>query len=64
MGADLADIQLIRKYDKGLQFLLRVIDFFCKYAWVVPLKDKKVLQLLMLFKKCKMSLITTHVKYG
>ena len=25
---------------------------FNKYAWVVPLKDKKVLQLLMLFKKC------------
>ena len=40
-GADLADIQLISKFDKGFRFLLRVIDIFSKYAWVVPLKDKK-----------------------
>ena len=32
-------------------FLLCVIDIFSKYAWVVPLKDKKVLVLLMHFKK-------------
>ena len=40
-GADLADIQLLRKYNKGIKFLLCVIDIFSKYAWVVPLKDKK-----------------------
>ena len=51
MGVDLADIQLISKFDKGFRFLLCVIDIFSKYAWVVPLKDKKVLVLLMLFKK-------------
>ena len=27
-GADLADMQLINKHNKGLQFLLCVIDFF------------------------------------
>ena len=40
-GADLADIQLISTFNKGLGFLLCVIDIFSKYAWVVPLKDKK-----------------------
>ena len=40
-GADLADIQLISKSNKGIRFLLCVIDIFSKYAWVVPLKDKK-----------------------
>ena len=41
-GADLADMQLISKFDKGFRFLLCVIDTFSKYIWVVPLKDKKV----------------------
>ena len=50
-GADLADMQLISKFNKRFRFLLCVIDIFSKYARVVPLKDKKVLQLLMLFKK-------------
>ena len=40
-GADLADIQLLSRYNKGIRFLLCVIDIFSKYAWVVPLKDKK-----------------------
>ena len=34
-------MQLISKFDKGFRFLLCVIDIFSKYAWVVPLKDKK-----------------------
>ena len=40
-GADLADMQLISKFNKGFRFLLCVIDIFSKNAWVVPLKDKK-----------------------
>ena len=40
-GADLADMQLLSRYNKGIRFLLCVIDIFSKYAWVVPLKDKK-----------------------
>ena len=34
-------MQLISKFIKGFIFLLCVIDIFSKYAWVVPLKDKK-----------------------
>ena len=34
-------MQLIGKYNQGVRFLLCVIDIFRKYAWIVPLKDKK-----------------------
>ena len=40
-GADLADMHLLSKYNKGIRFLLCFIDIISKYAWVVPLKDKK-----------------------
>ena len=40
-GVDLADMQLISKYNKGIRYLLCVIDLFSKYAFVVPLRDKK-----------------------
>ena len=33
-GVDLADMQLLSKYNKGIRFLLCVIDIFSKYAWV------------------------------
>ena len=39
--ADLADMKVISKYNKGSRYLLCVIDIFSKYAWVVHLKDKK-----------------------
>ena len=35
-GADLADMQLLSRYNKGIRFLLCAIDIFSKYAWVVP----------------------------
>ena len=40
-SVDLADMQLISIYNKGIRYFLCVIDLFSKYAWVVPLKDKK-----------------------
>ena len=33
-------MQLIGKYNKGIRYLLCVIDLFSKYAWDVLLKDK------------------------
>ena len=44
-------MHLFGKFNKLIPFLLCVIDIFSKYAWVVSLKDKKVLQLLTLFRK-------------
>ena len=38
---DLADTQLRSKYNKGIRYLLYALDLFGKYAWVVPLKNKK-----------------------
>ena len=38
---DLADMQLISKYNKGIRYLLCAIDLFSKYAFVVPLEGKK-----------------------
>ena len=40
-GAYLADMQLIREFNKGIRLLLCVIDIFSKYAWIAPSKDKK-----------------------
>ena len=44
-------MQLISKFNKGFRFLWRVIDFFSKYAWVVPLKDKKGVSIVNPFQK-------------
>ena len=51
MGPDLADMQLISKFNKGFRFLLCVIDIFSKYAWLVPLKDKKGVSIVNAFQK-------------
>ena len=40
-GVNLADMQLISKYNKGIRYLLCVIDLFSRYASVIPLKKKK-----------------------
>ena len=50
-GADLAEMQLISKFNKGCRFLLCVIDIFSKYAWVIPLKDKKGVSIVNAFQK-------------
>ena len=50
-GADLADMQLISNFNKGFRFLLCANDIFSKYAWVVPLKDKKGVGIVNAFQK-------------
>ena len=49
--ADLADMQLISKFNNGICFLLCVIDIFSKYVLLVPLKDKKRYQITRVFEK-------------
>ena len=41
MGADLADMQLVRKYNKRIRFLLCIIHLFSKLTWVVSSKGKR-----------------------
>ena len=40
-GVDLTDMQLLSRQNNGIKYLLWVIDLFSKYAFVMPLKDKK-----------------------
>ena len=44
-------MKLISKFNKGIKYLLCVIDVFSKYAWVVPLKDKKGASIVNAFQK-------------
>ena len=34
-------MQSLSKYNKGINYLLCAMDLLSKYAWFVPLKDKK-----------------------
>ena len=40
-GVDLADMTFICKFNRGIKYLLCVIDLFSRYSWVIPLKNKK-----------------------
>ena len=44
-------MQLISNFNKGFRFLLCAIDIFSKYAWVIPLKDKKGISIVNTFQK-------------
>ena len=50
-GTDLADMELISKFNQGFRFPLRFIDICSKYAWVLPLKDKKRITITNAFQK-------------
>ena len=44
-------MQSISKFYKGIRFLLCAINVFSKYAWIVPLKDKKGVTIVSAFQK-------------
>ena len=50
-SVDLADMQSLSKYNKGIKYLLCAIDLFSKYAWVVPLKGKRGISIVNAFQK-------------
>ena len=40
-AADLVEMQKFSKWNKGIKYLLMVIDVFSKCGWITPLIDKK-----------------------
>ena len=50
-GVDLADMQSLSKYNKGIKCLLCTIDLLSKYMLVVPLKDKRGISIVNAFQK-------------
>ena len=50
-GVDLADMQSLSRKNKGIKYLLCAIDLYSKYAFVIPLKDKKGIRIVNAFNK-------------
>ena len=50
-GVDIADMQSRSTYNKWNKYLLYAAELFSKYAWVVPLKDKKGTSIINAFQK-------------
>ena len=50
-GVSLADMQLLSKQNKGIKYLLCVIDLFSKCTFVVPIKDKRGVSIVNAFEK-------------
>ena len=44
-------MQSLSKYNRGIRYLLCAIHLFSKYAWVVPLKDKRGVTIVNAFQK-------------
>ena len=58
-GVDLVDMQSLSKYNKEIKYLFCAIDLFSKYAWVVPLKNKRGITIV----KLKLE-DANQIKYG
>ena len=52
-SADLVDYSMLSKTNKGVHFLLTVIDIYSRYAWVVPLKNKSGIEVFEAFESIK-----------
>ena len=50
-GVDLADMQSLSRKNKGIKYLLCAMDLYSKYAFVIPLKDKKGTSIVNAFNK-------------
>ena len=44
-------MQPLSKYNKGIRYLLYVIDLFSKYSWIILLKSKRGISIVNAFQK-------------
>ena len=49
--ADLVDMKMYSKIDKGYSYSFTNIDIFSKYAWAFPIKSKKIQDVKLCFQK-------------
>ena len=61
-GVDLADMQSLSRKNKGIKYLLCAIDLYSKYAFVIPLKNKKGISIVNAFKHSTIKLKPIDVK--
>ena len=62
-GVDLADKQSLGRKNKGIKYLLCAIDLYGKYAFVIPLKDKKGISIVNAFDKIIKQSGKKQIKY-
>lgn len=48
---DLVDVSALQKYNQGFRYILTCIDILSKYAWAVPLKTKRGVDIVQGFQK-------------
>ena len=51
MGSRFSGMQSLSRKNKGIKYLLCAIDLYSKYAFVIPLKDKKGISIANAFHK-------------
>ena len=51
LGADLADMRLLAKYNRGYNYILVCIDIFSRYAKAIPLKRKDAKSMVVAMKQ-------------
>ena len=50
-SADLVDMKMYSKINKGYNYIFTNIDIFSKYAWAFPIKTKKIQDVKLCFQK-------------
>ena len=50
-SADLVDMKMYSKINKGYNYIFTNIDIFSKYAWAFPIKSKKIQDVKLCFQK-------------
>ena len=59
MGCGFSWYAINKQFNKGFKILLCVIYIFSKYAWIVPLRDKKGVSIVNPFQK----ILNNHLIY-
>ena len=57
-------MQSLSRINKGIKYLLCVIDLYSKYAFVIPLRDKKGISIVNAFDKIIKQSEKKQIKYG